>query len=113
MERVFVMTAAFDRSWREIGLDDSDLLALQDRLLVDPSAGEIIQGTGGARKIRVSARTHGTRGGARVIYVDIVVADQIYLLAAYAKNKRTDLTDHQKKEIRDLIRILKETPNGR
>lgn len=108
MKRKFVMTPAFDRSWAAIGLHDSDLTALQDTLLLDPDAGEVIPGTGGARKIRVPAKEHGKRGGARVIYVDLVVLEEIYLLAAYAKNEQTNLTPDEKKIIRSLIKTLKE-----
>lgn len=102
------MTPAFDRSWAAIGLDDDDLTALQDTLLADPDAGVVIPGTGGARKIRISAKGKGTRGGARVIYVDIVVLEEIYLLAAYQKGDQIDLTESQKKYVRDFIRALKE-----
>lgn len=108
MIREFVMTPAFDRSWAAIGLDDQDLSALQDTLLVDPEAGEVIPGTGGARKVRVPASGHGKRGGARVIYVDLVVLEKIYLLAAYAKNEQTNMTPEQKKVVRNLIMQLKE-----
>jgi hypothetical protein len=83
-------------------------LALQQTLLIDPEAGDVIPGTGGARKVRVSAKGHGKRGGARVIYVDIVVQEEIYLLAAYAKNEQTDMTANEKKIIRDFIKTLKE-----
>lgn len=108
MKRTFIMTPAFDRSWSAMGLDDGDLTILQNTLLIDPEAGEVIPGTGGARKVRVSAKDHGKRGGARVIYVDLVVLEEIYLLAAYAKNVQTDMTEDEKKIIRNLIRALKE-----
>lgn len=107
MTREFVMTPAFDCSWIAVGLDDSDLSALQDTLLIDPEAGDLIPGAGGARKIRVSAKDHGKRGGARVIYVDLVVLEAIYLLAAYAKNEQTNMTADEKKIIRSFIKELK------
>lgn len=108
MTREFVMTPAFDRSWSEIGLDDSDLAALQHTILIDPEAGDLIPGTGGARMIRVPAKGHGKRGGGRVIYVDILVLKEIYLLAAYAKNEQTNMTEDEKKVIRNFIKMLKE-----
>lgn len=108
MTREFVMTPAFDRSWSAIGLNDDDLVMLQDILLMDPDAGEVIPGTGGARKLRVPAKSKGKRGGARVIYVDLVVLEEIYLLAAYAKNEQTNMTADEKKAIRIFIKELKE-----
>ena len=35
----------------------------------DPECGDLIQGTGGFRKVRVGRRGMGKRGGARVIYI--------------------------------------------
>lgn len=107
MTREFVMTLAFDRSWSAIGLDDADLKALQDTLLIDPEAGDLIPGAGGARKIRVPAKDHGKRGGGRVIYVDFVVMEATYLLAAYAKNEQTNMTAEEKKLVRGLIKLLR------
>ena len=52
MAREFIMTPVFDRQWDDVGLSDNDLRQLQSSLLKNPSLGDIIQGTGGARKIR-------------------------------------------------------------
>lgn len=108
MRRTFVMTPAFDYSWEAMGLDDEDLTKLQNTLLLDPGIGEVIPGTGGARKVRIRAKGHGKRGGGRVIYVDLVIDEEIYLLAAYAKNEQSDMTESQKRIVRELIRKLKE-----
>lgn len=62
----------------------------------------------GARKMRVSAKDHGKRGGARVIYVDVVAHEEIYLLLAYPKNELTTLTAAQEKTLRQLVKSLKE-----
>lgn len=58
--------------------------------------------------MRVSAKDHGKRGGARVIYVDLMMLEETYLLAAYAKNTQTDMTEDEKRIIRSFIKILKE-----
>lgn len=46
-------------------------------------------------------------GGARIIYLDFVIAALIYLLRCYAKNVKTDLTADEKKELRQLAAHLK------
>jgi len=107
MRREFIMTPSFDRRWQDLGFGDTELKELQNFLLADPQAGDVIQGTGGARKVRFAANEHGKRGGARVIYVDIVVTDQIYLLMAYPKNVKDNLTADEKKALAKLIRELK------
>ena len=108
MTKTFVMTSMFDQSWAAMGLDDSDLLSLQTLLLVDPEAGDLMPRCGGARKVRVAAKSHGKRGGARVVYVDIVYRDEIYLLLAYPKNEMEKLTAVQEKALRQLVKSLKE-----
>ena len=76
-------------------------------MLMDPEAGDVIQGTGGARKVRIPLEGRGKSGGGRVIYVDVVIREQIYLLMAYPKNVQTDLSQDQKKMMRKLIEIIK------
>jgi len=72
-----------------------------------PDAGDVIPGAGGARKLRWAAKGKGKRGGARIIYLYVVVAARIYLLRCYSKNVRTDLIADEKKEVRQLAAHLK------
>jgi hypothetical protein len=44
----------------------------------------------------------GKRGGARIIYLYVVIAARIYLLRCYAKNVKTDLTADEKRELRQI-----------
>ena len=107
MFREFICTREFDKCWTALGLDDEDLKDLQNELLSNPQAGDVIQKTGGARKMRIAAKGHGKRGGARVIYVDILVHKKIYLLAAYPKGQKENLPEAEKKSISLLIHSLK------
>ena len=102
------MTSGFDRSWARMGLGEAELQALQNLLLLDPDAGDVIPGLAGARKVRIPLEGRGKSGGGRVIYVDVVIREQIYLLLAYPKNVQTDLNPEQKKIIRKLIETIKE-----
>jgi hypothetical protein len=67
----------------------------------------VIPGAGGVRKLRWAAKGKGKRGGARIIYVYVVVAAKIYLLRCYAKNVSTDLTSDEIKELRRMAALLK------
>ena len=71
LTREFINAAIFDKRWKELGLSDDDLRDLQNILLVNPKAGKVIEGTGGAAKIRYAISGKGKSGGARVIYADI------------------------------------------
>ena len=100
---VFIETKLFTRQVLEL-LSDDEYAVLQARLKAKPDAGATIAGTGGARKIRVGLEGRGKRGGARAIYYWAVSADQIYMLALYAKNEQADLTPDQKKVMGDFIK---------
>jgi hypothetical protein len=76
-------------------------------LIDHPDAGNVIPGAGGARKLRWAAKGKGKRGGARVIYLYVVIAARIYLLRCYAKSVRTDLTADEKRELRQIAAHLK------
>ena len=88
-----------------IGADGVEAVAIY--LAGRPGAGDVIPGSGGARKLRWVAKGKGKRGGARIIYVYIVIAARIYLLRCYAKNVKTDLTADEKKELRQIAVHLK------
>lgn len=53
MKRTFIEVPLFTKKWKELGLTDEDLRDLQNILLQNPKSGDVIQGTGGLRKIRI------------------------------------------------------------
>lgn len=77
--------------------------SLQLELVHHPTAGKIIPGTGGIRKLRWGALGRGKRGGARVIYFWHAASETILMLFAYPKNEREDLTPAQRKALRLVI----------
>ena len=88
-----------------IGPDGIEALAVY--LIDHPDAGDVITGSGGARKLRWAAKGKGKRGGARIIYLYVVVAARIYLIRCYAKNVKVDLSADEKKELRQVAAHLK------
>ena len=91
-----------------MGLADTDLMRLEELLLRNPHAGDVIEGTGGARKLRLQLYDNsGKSGGGRVIYLDLVEKEKTYLLFAYPKNMQKNLTAEQKKQIKKLIENIK------
>jgi hypothetical protein len=68
MKAVFIELPAFERL-RDDYLDDDSFSQLQGVLMTNPAAGDVIEGTGGLRKLRFgdSRRSKGKRGGLRVI----------------------------------------------
>ena len=107
MDRTFIETEMFRKTWHAMGLRDDELYMLQEIILSNPRVGDVIPDTGGARKMRIQLEGRGKRGGGRVIYVDIYEAESIYLLLAYPKNVQENLTPEQKRAIRELIGQIK------
>ncbi|MGN0447598.1 MAG: type II toxin-antitoxin system RelE/ParE family toxin [Acutalibacteraceae bacterium] len=90
-----------------MGLDDTDIKQLEKILLENPQKGDVIQNSGGARKLRIQLEGRGKRGGGRVIYVDIFEKEKLYLLLAYPKNVQDNLTASQLKLISEIIDTIK------
>lgn len=108
MDREFVITSKFDAKWNTLGLDDSDLMRLQSELLLDPKAGKVIKGTGGIRKIRFAQPNRGKSGSARVIYVDFIDYEKLFLLTAYAKNEKEKLSYQERISLKKVTDIIKQ-----
>ena len=106
MMREFVELPFFRSKWKAMGLNDDDLRRLQEELLIDPKIGTVLRGAGGVRKMRFAFEQRGKRGGDRVIYVDFEVYEKIFLITAYPKNEKVNLTDAERNEIRQMIYAL-------
>jgi len=106
---VIIETSVFTRQITAL-MSDETYAAFQSELAEHPDMGAIISGSGGIRKVRIAAKGHGKRGGARVIYYWAVSGNQIFMLLAYAKNERENLTQEQLKALRTLVE--KEFKNG-
>jgi hypothetical protein len=99
-------TRTFLRHIRKLGVTKQELDALETALAADPSAGDVIPGLAGARKIRFAMGGKGKRGGGRAIYVVIVRDETLYLLLAYAKSQKDDLTKDDKDALLGFIRSI-------
>ena len=106
MTRTFVELPLFRSKWKDLGLDDRDLRRLQEEMLADPKVGSVMQGTGGIRKMRFAFEHRGKSGSIRVIYIDFEVYEKIFLITAYPKNEKDNLTPAERNELKQLISIL-------
>lgn len=75
-------------------------------LAAHPKAGDLIEGTGGIRKLRWGRGGRGKSGGVRVIYYYHSELMPLYLLALFAKNKQGNLSKAERNELAKLVDIL-------
>lgn len=106
--RTFVELPIFSKRWEEIGLGEDELLALQIMLLKDPQSGPIMEGTGGIRKVRFPLENKGKSGSVRVCYADFAEYEVTYLITAFAKNEKENLTKEEKNTLKKLVKALKD-----
>ncbi len=59
LSRMFIELPSFRLRWKNLGLSDDDLKNLEQELLNDPKVGDVLQGTGGVRKMRFPFRIEG------------------------------------------------------
>jgi len=103
---IFIESKIFEKL-RQKYLDDDEYYHLQDFLLTEPKAGDVIQGTGGLRKLRWALRNKGKRGGIRIIYLYITARSHIHFLTVYAKKEVSDLTAEEKKILKRIVEEIK------
>lgn len=105
MKVLFVELPAFSR-YRADYLDDEGLRALQNELMRNPVNGDVIEGTGGLRKLRQPdpRRGKGKRGGLRVIYFWWEAGRQFWLFTIYDKNEINDLSAKEKSLLKDMLK---------
>ena len=104
MDALFIELRMFQKH-RDDYLDDDLFRSFQLELLRNPEAGDLIEGTGGLRKIRFcdQRRGKGKRSGLRVIYYWWSGFDQFWLFTVYNKNEQDDLSPSQKKLFRQAL----------
>lgn len=109
MTRTFIETNEFTRKWEQLGLTDENLRKIENHILENPQIGKIIKGTGKLRKVRFALPSRGKRGSTRVCYVDFLLHETVYMITAYAKNEKENLSQRERNEIKKAIDILEES----
>ena len=79
----------------------------------NPEAGDLMEGTGGVRKLRWSRGSQGKSGGVRVIYYYHDARIPLYLLTLFAKGDKANLTKAERNELADLVGVLVSIWKGR
>jgi hypothetical protein len=101
VKAVFVELPAFARHRSEY-LDEERFRLLQKLLLAHPTAGDVIQGSGGLRKLRFgdARRGKGKRGGLRIVYYWWSAGSQFWLFSLFGKDEASDLSAEQRARLK-------------
>ena len=99
---VFIETSVFTKEITRL-LPDEHYRMLQTALMLRPDAGDLIQGSGGLRKVRWNLPGRGKRDALRVIYY-WDPPDVIFMLLPYGKTDQEDLTPKQLRLLRALVK---------
>lgn len=87
-------------------LSETERREIVDYLAANPKAGDIMEGTGGVRKLRWGRQGRGKSGGVRVVYYFHSDLMPLYLLTVFAKNERANLTKAERNELAGLVDML-------
>lgn len=87
-------------------LSDDERRDLLDYLAQHPQAGDLIEGTGGVRKLRWRRGGQGKSGGVRIIYYYHDEHMPLYLLTLFAKGDKANLTKAERNELAGLVAVL-------
>jgi hypothetical protein len=108
---VYIESLAFTRRLQQLGgaFAGDILAAIQSELLDDPLRGDLVPGLGGIRKARAAdpGRRKGKRGGFRYLYLYLPLRGHIHLLFLLSKDEQADLSEPQRRALRDLVEVIK------
>ncbi len=77
----------------------------------NPKSGDLIQGSGGIRKLRWGAKGKGKSGGSRIIYFHYNKDIPLFLLTLFTKNEKINLSNSEKKVLAKMTKTLIENYN--
>ena len=98
----FIETSSFE-NWKPKYLSDDENAELQQFLLAQPFAGDLVPGSGGVRKLRWKVRGRGKRGGVRIIYYVRFEPNEFWMLTIYAKSRHENVPSHILKKLKEIF----------
>jgi hypothetical protein len=98
-----IFTQSFERDLKACGVDEDELREIVDAIAEDPTIGDLISGTGGARKVRHRSRSGGKSGGYRTIHYFGGDDIPIFLLTIYTKSAKASLTRAERNHLAEVL----------
>jgi len=95
------------RAMERMGFTQTGMRAVEDAIAAAPNAHPVIAGLRGVRKARLARPGGGKRGGGRAIYYIAISPDRMFMMTAYPKNERDDLSPDQRRAILTALETIK------
>jgi hypothetical protein len=98
-----IETGVYLASAKGAGMTEGERATIVDVIAADPLAGDVIPGSGGARKVRFAGHGKGKSGGYRVITYFVAEDVPVFLLDVYGKGQKTNLSKAELNEFRTIL----------
>jgi hypothetical protein len=99
------------RGMRDMGIDEAGMAHMEAKIVANPTHPMIRGLNKGVRKARIQRPGMGKRGGGRVVYHVAIGTDSFYMMAAYPKSERDDLSSDQRRRILAALESIKKPGN--
>ena len=93
-------------------LSESERTSIINYLASHPASGDIMQGTGGIRKLRWSAHGKGKSGGVRVIYYYHHEFIPLFVLSIFGKGEKSNLSKSERNDLAKFTSLLVKNYGG-
>ncbi|HAO23735.1 MULTISPECIES: type II toxin-antitoxin system RelE/ParE family toxin [unclassified Methylophaga] len=98
---------------RALGLlSEEEKVSIINYLALHPQSGDLMQGTGGIRKLRWSAQGKGKSGGVRIIYYYHNGTMPLFLLTVFGKGEKANLSKSERNQLAKFTRLLRKHYGG-
>jgi len=103
--KTVVELAAYLSAADDAGMSEDIRGEIALALSLNPTLGDVMAGTGGARKFRWARKNEGKSGGFRVVTY-YPGAERVYLIDVFAKNEKANLSKAERNDLKKLTAAL-------
>ena len=104
-----IETDSYLRAAKDAKMSEDEMTSAVDLVSADPEVGDVMQGTGGVRKVRLAGRGKGKSGGYRVVYYYGGGDIPIFMLTVFGKGEKANLTQGERNALRSLTGTLRDS----